>query len=59
MIWNLDTDECMATLQGHTYDILCLEKIDENRLAIGSLDNTIRIWDSKNFVCLKILNGHS
>ena len=51
-IWNLDSNVCVATLQMHTANITCLENIDENRFASGSKDNTIRIWDAKDFVCI-------
>ena len=57
-ISNLDSDECLATLEGHSTNIYCLTSIDENRFASGSGDKTIIIWDAKNFVCLKTLTGH-
>ena len=57
-IWNLDTDECTATLQEHGGYIKCIDNIDVNRFATGSADNTIRIWDAKSFVCLKTLMCH-
>ena len=53
--WNLESNECVATLEGHTNGIFCLEKIDKNRFASGSLDRTIKIWDSKRYTCLKTL----
>ena len=58
-IWNLDSNKCAATLKGHAGFITCLEKIDENRLASGCEDTTVKIWDFKKFVCLKTLaTGH-
>ena len=57
-IWNLMSKECVATLEGHTNIVLCLEKIDENRFASGSMDKTIKIWDANNFACLKTLTDH-
>ena len=55
-IWNLDSNKCVATLDGHSDSICCLENIDENRFASGSLDKTIKIWDAKKFLCLKTHN---
>ena len=54
-IWNIYSSECVATLEGHSSNVNCLECIDKNRFASGSLDKTIRIWDSKHFACLKIV----
>ena len=51
-------NDSAVILEGHKNSITCLETIDENHFASGSLDKTIRIWDSKQFVCLKILTGH-
>ena len=58
-ICNLASNECVANLEGHFAKIQFLENIDDFRFASGSLDNTIRIWDAKNFACLKTLaTGH-
>ena len=57
-IWNLASNECIATLEGHSSSIICLEAIDQNRFASGSQDKAIKLWDAKNFVCLKTLRGH-
>ena len=58
ILWNLASNECVATLEGHTKDIECLEAIDKSRFASGSSDKTIRIWDSKAHACIKTLIGH-
>ena len=55
-IWDLESRECVATLEGHFGDTYCLENIDKHRFASGSEDNTIKVWDSKSFVCLKTLS---
>ena len=56
-IYNLDSNEHMATLEGHhTYRVYCLENIDKNRFASGSI-GSIKIWDTNTFVCLKILKS--
>ena len=59
-IWNLkDTNDCVATLCGHSQNINCLENIDANRFASGSTDSQIKIWDANEFACVKTLIGHS
>ena len=57
-IWNLVSNECVATLEGHSTFVHGLENIDENRFASGSMDKTIRIWNANSYVCFKILKGH-
>ena len=52
------SNDSLATLEGHSAVISCIECIDENQFASGSYDSTIKIWDSKNFVCLQTLTGH-
>ena len=40
---------CIKTLSGHTSLIFCLLYLpEENSIASGSSDNTIRIWDQKS-----------
>ncbi len=46
------------TLQGHTDFVFCLVKLNERQIASGSRDHSIRIWDSVDGNCLKILEGH-
>ena len=41
--WNLDTNECITTLQGHTRGVRCLI-VHNNILYSGSTDTTIRAW---------------
>jgi WD40 repeat protein len=38
---------------------LYLAVLSDNTLASGSVDKTIRIWDTVNGILLKILNGHT
>ena len=45
-IWNTETYEEIATLEGHTAGVIHLNlTLRENKLYTGSYDNTIRIWN--------------
>ena len=54
-IWNINSSECVDSLEDNFASITCLENIDEHRFASGFLNGEIRIWDAKKFVCLKTL----
>jgi F-box/WD-40 domain protein MET30 len=45
-------------LRGHSNGVMCIQ-FDDNILATGSYDSTIRIWDIDTGECLRILRGHS
>ena len=57
-IWNMETNECLATLEGHTDQVNCLEMLGNSAFASGSSDCSIRVWDAREFTCIKTLNGH-
>ena len=44
--------------RGHQNGVMCLQ-FDENILATGSYDNTIKIWDIETGECLRTLTGHT
>ena len=54
----MDSNKCVATLEGHSFSVSCLENIDENRFASGSGDKTIKVWSTRTFDCLKTFVGH-
>ena len=51
---------CLQTLEGHTNPVLSVVfSYDEQLLASGSHDNTIRIRDTKTGALLQTLQGHT
>ena len=57
-IYDLNNWKLVSTLNGHSANVLALEKLDENVLASGSSDNTIKIWDLKTEACINTLVAH-
>ena len=51
--------ECKMKLQGHTDWVDVLSPLSAHRLASGSYDHTIRIWDLSSGLCLKTLSDHA
>ncbi|KAH6597123.1 hypothetical protein BASA61_003258 [Batrachochytrium salamandrivorans] len=46
-------------MKGHKGDIYCLELLNgRSRLASGSSDNTIKIWNTRGGNCIMTLKGH-
>lgn len=59
-VWNVEFNECIRVLTGHTYHITTLRFNNKGNLLIsGSADEAIRIWDVISGKCLKTLSAHS
>uniref|UniRef100_A0A3B0MXM6 NLE (NUC135) domain/WD domain, G-beta repeat, putative n=1 Tax=Theileria annulata TaxID=5874 RepID=A0A3B0MXM6_THEAN len=66
IIWNPKTGSG-TDLKGHTKAVTALSwqplhNLSANEyplLASGSMDYTVRIWDVKSFVCIRVLSGHT
>jgi WD40 repeat protein len=48
LIWNLKSGKRTATLRGHSDGIYALCPLPDGRLASGSWDKTIRLWDLRH-----------
>ena len=58
-IWNLETGECLKTLNDHKNYVNCILIISNNRFMSGSEDKTIKIWDLNTYECLNTLENDS
>ncbi|KAF2681103.1 hypothetical protein K458DRAFT_310374 [Lentithecium fluviatile CBS 122367] len=51
---------CLQTLEGHSSSVSSVAfSPDSTRLASGSRDKTVKIWDANSGACLQTLEGHS
>ena len=46
---------CLATCKGHSSSIDCIIQLYDGRIATGSSDGSVKIWDSNNFNLIKTL----
>jgi len=59
-VWDLETMQETATLNGHSEIITCLTlSLDENTLWSGAYDKTIRVWSLTNWQELAVFEGHT
>ena len=59
-IWEIQTNKCLSTLQGHTSDVNSVSFSSDGRyVASGSADQTVKIWEIQTNKCLSTLQGHT
>ena len=49
-IWDLESGNCIKTLQGHTNIVRCIKLLPSGELVSSSDDNTINVWDLMSYV---------
>lgn len=55
-LWNIDTGQCLQTLQGHTSAVDSVAFNPTGQVLVScSQDETIRLWDIQTGQCLKVL----
>ncbi|EPZ33671.1 hypothetical protein O9G_000446 [Rozella allomycis CSF55] len=57
-IWNVESGECLRTLEGHSRGIACLHS-DGRQILTGSSDTTAKLWDLETGACINTYRGHS
>jgi len=56
----LTYSQCIYVLHGHTATIRAIRVLPNRPIAItGSRDSTLRVWDVRIGVCLRVLEGHA
>ncbi|CAK9172454.1 unnamed protein product [Ilex paraguariensis] len=62
-VYDLASMSCSYVLAGHTVIVLCLDtcvtRSGRTRIATGSKDNSVRLWDSESKSCIGVGIGHT
>ncbi|KAL0491120.1 F-box/WD repeat-containing protein, partial [Acrasis kona] len=58
-IWDIATNQCVETSNGHTKCITAFTTLIDGRLVSSSVDNTIKIWDVASGNCVKTITCHT
>ncbi|KAF7678007.1 Coatomer subunit beta' [Astathelohania contejeani] len=57
-IWSLSNKTCLATLEGHSHGVNCINFINEFIIS-GSDDPNIKIWNFNSSQCIHTITGHT
>ena len=57
-LWNFETRETCTRFVGHTKTVYAIALLPAHRLASGSRDATVRVWDVPSGQCVHHLQGH-
>lgn len=73
-LWDFDSNKCLGTITGHVGGVYCIRQIRDfekekkkkcklhkfylKKLISCGFDQIIRLWNLKDFSCLKIFEGH-
>jgi WD40 repeat protein len=59
-VWDLETGECLRTLQEHRGMVTAVALHSDGRRAVsGNKDGTVKVWDLETGECLRTLVGHT
>ena len=54
-VWNIETGETIATLEGHRSEVTAVSLSPDNtQIVTGSWDDTVRIWNIRKHIQLKL-----
>lgn len=57
-IWDLSSKQCLTTLNHHHNSVNCLLELNDSRLATGSFDNTIHIFNQPKYTLSIVITNH-
>ena len=55
-LWDLETKECIRTIEDHTTAIISMNVLENGHLISGSTDNKLNIWNPADGACLKTID---
>ena len=64
-LWDIETGECIRTMEGHTGEVMTVAGTDDGRFAISAggdyvkKDFTLKLWDLETSKCIRRMEGHT